>query len=108
MSGTPVRGLDAVRMSSPPVCKVPRDRVMSLAVHTAICPQVTLRVLGVLAQRSLIPFTIAVERRARSMWLVIELDALTGPEAELLVSRIEAIVMVRKATVAQRSGRSRR
>lgn len=100
-----MRDGDAARMPLPYAGKVPRDRLTSLTIDTAICPQVTLRVLGLLAQRSLIPLAIAAERRSRSMRLVIELDTLTGAEAELLLAKIEAIVMVRRAKVRRRKQR---
>lgn len=97
-----MHGADAARKPLPYAGKVPRHRLVSLTVDTAICPQVTLRVLGVLAQRSLVPLAIAAERRSRSMRLVIELDTLADADAELLVAKVEAIVMVRRAKVTRR------
>lgn len=80
--------------------KVSRERLARLEVETAICPQVLLRVLGLLAQRWIVPFTIAATRRDEFIALVVEMEALPSDQAEALVAKIEAIMMVRSARFA--------
>lgn len=80
-----------------PCGKVPRERTMRLTVETEICPQVILRVLGLLAQRWIVPFTIDAVRSDDAIRLTVEIQAPSPGECEALVAKTEAIVMVRSA-----------
>ncbi|HEX7695464.1 MAG TPA: hypothetical protein VF409_13290 [Sphingomonas sp.] len=79
--------------------KVPRDRIVTLAVETDPCPQALLRVLGTIAQQGLVAMTIAAERFEEGQRVAVAIDALPEERLELLVARIESIVAVRDARV---------
>jgi hypothetical protein len=85
----------ALRSSVPG--KVDRDRIARLEVEADHCPQVLLRVLGLIAQRSIIPFTIVASRSDEELALSVEIEALPSHQAEALVDKVESIVMVRSA-----------
>lgn len=59
------------------------------------CPQAALRVLGLFAQRALLP-DVRLENRARSGLLIVEL-ALGRAEGEILLHKLRAIPAVRTA-----------
>lgn len=90
---------DDARRSSVPG-KVDRDRIARLEVEAGHCPQVLLRVLGLIAQRSIVPFTIVASRSDDDLALSVEIEALPPHQAEALVARVESIVMVRSARFA--------
>jgi acetolactate synthase regulatory subunit len=77
--------------------KVPRDRIVTLAVETDPCPQALLRVLGLIAQHGSEPMSIAAERRADGQRITVEIGALPDAGLSTLVAKIEAIVTVRSA-----------
>jgi acetolactate synthase regulatory subunit len=81
------------------VPKVPRERLIRLDVEADLCPQVLLRVLGLVAQQWLIPLTITARSASDSIAIEVELDgaALSAERAEVLLYKIEAIVSVREA-----------
>lgn len=93
--------LRAVAPSNPSVpAKVCRERLARLEVQADHCPQVLLRVLGLFAQRSIIPLSMAASRGADEIALTVEIEAPPAEQAEALVARIESIVMVRSARFA--------
>lgn len=81
--------------------KVPRERLTRLDVDAGICPQVLLRVLGLISQQGLIPLTVSTERKRRYQRFMIELDDLSEHGAAVLVKKIESIVMVRSANLVR-------
>jgi len=76
------------------VTHAPRVR---LSVTADLCPQITLRVLGLLAQRSIIPASIIVTGRPRSLLLVILLARDHAQQGAVLLAKVEALVGVRRA-----------
>jgi len=85
---------------SPSFAKVPREQIATLSVETEICPQVLLRVLGILAARGMIPFTIAAHRDDRLQRIEIEIDALPETASRVLLQNVRRIVTVRRAELA--------
>jgi len=85
--------------------KTPRDRLARLTVISEVCPQVVLRVLGLIAQQGRLPLSIAVERRARSQQLIVVLDDFAEHQAAILVEKVRTIVMVRSARLSRRARR---
>ncbi|MBX3563606.1 MAG: hypothetical protein KF730_03410 [Sphingomonas sp.] len=96
MQNSPAR---AAAPSHVPSVKVPRERVVRLAVETEICPQVLLRVLGLLAQRWIVPLTISAQRSDESMRLEVEIEVPADGDYASLVAKIEEVVMVRSARI---------
>ena len=88
------------------LAKIPRDRLVTLAVETDCCPQALLRVLGTITQQGLMPISIAAERHDDGQRIAVAIDALPDDRMELLVARLEAIVAVRNATFAAAGGLS--
>lgn len=86
--------------------KTPRSKLVRLRVRADHCPQVLLRVLGLIAQQAVIPVTIAAERRTRELRFEIELDGLPDQSAKVLLAKVEAIVAVRSARIASRQRQS--
>jgi hypothetical protein len=60
-----------------------------------LCPQVLLRILGLIAQNSLIPVNLVCERRGDHLHARIALDGLPPARAEILLAKIATIVTVR-------------
>lgn len=83
--------------SPPQLPKVSREQLATLCVDTELCPQVLLRVLGLLAARGLIPFTIAARRDEKIQRIEIEIDALPARESLVLLQNLRRIIMVRRA-----------
>lgn len=98
------RGVDraAFPMPSPCVTKRCRSQLAVLQVSAHICPQVLLRVLGLVAQHGAIPYSIGFARRPRSLHVEIVIDSLDQRAAEILLHKIRAVPMVRTARL--RSG----
>ena len=82
-----------------PIEGAPAPDLYHLHVTTDLCPQAMLRILGLVAQNSLIPRSIACERHADRLHAQIALDGLSGERAEILLAKISAIVTVREAHV---------
>ena len=61
------------------------------------CPQALLRILGLIAQNSLLPLSVVCERHAEQLHARIELHGLSLNRAEILLAKIAAIVTVRDA-----------
>lgn len=80
---------------------VTHARRVRLSVTADLCPQITLRVLGLLAQRSIIPATIAVTHRPRSLALVVVFAPADAQQGAVLLAKIEALVGVRRVRLTQ-------
>lgn len=65
-------------------------------VSLAPCPQAALRVLGLFAQRALLPERVLLERRPRGARLTVDVD-LTRDGGEALLHRLRSIPSVRTA-----------
>lgn len=81
--------------------KVRREDIVRLTVETEICPQVLLRVLGLLAQRCIVPLTMEAQRSADGMRLEVDMELPADGDSETLTAKIEAIVMVRSARLLE-------
>lgn len=79
--------------------KVPRARLARLEVESELCPQVLLRVLGLLARHWVLPLSIEAVRGGDALRMTVEIETLPEPERATLVARIEAIVAVRTARI---------
>ena len=77
--------------------KTPRASLARLRVEAHLCPQVMMRVLGLIAQQAIVPATIQFERRARSVRFEIEVDGLSDQSAQILLEKVRMIVTVRNA-----------
>ena len=74
--------------------------VARLTIEADRCVELLPRVLGVLAQQSLIPAAISFQALDDSLSLTLDLDSPEQPTACLLVGRIERIVAIRSVTLA--------
>ncbi|TZG25759.1 hypothetical protein [Sphingomonas montanisoli] len=86
-------GKAAARAATP--LKVPRAALARLCVTANICPQVLLRTLGLIAQRDIIPLGIAFERGPRRLRYLIDIEGLSPHHADILASKVSALVRVR-------------
>ena len=84
--------------------KVPRHRVARLVVVADICPQVFLRVLGLLAQRDIVPLSIRFDHRPRSLRFEIDVNLRGAADAEIIAAKVGTIVRVRSARWASCRG----
>lgn len=89
-------------MPSPGVTKRRRSQLAVLRVSAFICPQILLRVLGLVAQHGAIPYSIGFARRPHSVRIDIVIDSLTPRAAEILLHKIRALPMVRTANLRSR------
>ena len=80
--------------------KVPRDRIVTLAIETDSCPQALLRVLGLITQQGSVPMSIAAERHDDGHRIAVAIDALPEDRLSAMIARLEAIVTVRSAMLA--------
>jgi hypothetical protein len=78
--------------------KTARQNLAHIVVLSEICPLVVLRILGIIARQSLVPFTIELHRSTRSLNLRIEIERLPDQAAEVLINRVSSIPMVRSAS----------
>ena len=79
--------------------KVPRERTAILAVETELCPQTLMRVLGIVAARGVIPFTIAARRDDRFQAIEIEIDMPDEHRGLVLLQNLRRIITVRRASL---------
>lgn len=77
--------------------KAPRNALARLRVEAQLCPQIMMRVLGLIAQQAIVPAAIQFERRARSVRFEIDLDGLSEQSAQILLEKVRMIVTVRDA-----------
>ena len=69
-------------------------------VTADLCPQAMLRILGLVAQHTLIPRSIVCERREDRLHARIAVDGLSPERAEILLAKISTIVTVREASTS--------
>ncbi len=74
--------------------------VARLTIEADRCVELLPRVLGILAQQSLIPAAISFQGLGDSLSLTLDLDNPEQRTASLLVGRIERIVAIRSITLA--------
>jgi hypothetical protein len=77
--------------------KAPRATLARLRVVADICPQVFLRTLGLIAQRDIVPLSMAFERRATRLHFEFELEGLSDQASEMLAAKVAELVRVRSA-----------
>ena len=73
------------------------NRLNCFHVVADSCPQALLRILGLVAQNSLIPLSVVCERHEDRLHAKIALYGLSPERAEILLHKIAAIVTVRNA-----------
>ena len=66
-------------------------------ITTDLCPQAMLRILGLIAQNSLIPRSVVCERSDDQLDIEIAVDCLTPERADTLLAKFSTIVTVRRA-----------
>jgi hypothetical protein len=66
-------------------------------VTADLCPQAMLRILGLIAQNSLIPRRVVCERLEDRLYAEIAVAGLSADRAEILLAKIATIVTVRDA-----------
>lgn len=84
----------------PTPTKTPCAELTRLDIEADDCPQVLLRVLGLVARDSTIPVTIEASRLADGIAIALELDGLTAQASELVAHRIAGFPAVRKISLA--------
>lgn len=89
------------RGQRPHPLKTPRDQLMDFTIETHICPQVTLRVLGLLTQQNVEYGTLSVDHQKRGIVIQFTTKVLKPEHLEKLQAKLEAIVMVREVTVTK-------
>jgi hypothetical protein len=77
--------------------KLSRDQIARLKVTTDICPQVFSRVMGLFAQRDILPIAMCFERRARSLRFEIAVASLDTQHIGPLAAKVVELVRVRSA-----------
>lgn len=83
--------------SAPKPAKTPPAQLARFAIDADHCPQVLLRILGLMARDGTVPVTIAVTREADMLRIAIELDGATLQRCETLLAQIDAMPAVRDA-----------
>lgn len=86
-------------------CATLQPEVARLTIEADRCVELLPRVLGVLAQQSLIPAALSFQALDDALSLTLDLDNPEERAASLLVGRIERIVAIRSITLAM-PGRS--
>lgn len=81
-------------------CATLQPEVARLMIETDRCVELLPRVLGVLAQQSLIPAALSFQALDDALSLTLDLDNPEERTASLLVGRIERIVAIRSITLA--------
>jgi len=81
-----------------------RPESARLTIEADRCIELLPRVLGILAQQSLIPAAISFQALDDSLSLTLDLDDPEPGTASLLVGRIERIVAIRSITFAMPVG----
>ena len=72
------------------------------------CPQAMLRILGLIAQNSLVPRRIVCERLEDRLYAEIAVTGLAPERAEILLAKIATIVTVREARLSRDAPPDRR
>lgn len=81
----------------PPLAKVDRAQMAQLVVETERCPLILARVLEVIREREVLPFTIATRRDARVQIIEMELVALPQRPALAILQDLRRLSNVRFA-----------
>lgn len=84
-----------------PDLKTPRTKLMRLEIEAELCAEALPRVLGLIARIGRVPAGIAAARGEEGQHFEIELDPMPAQAAETLIARIENIVSVRWARLAE-------
>lgn len=84
--------------------KVPRERIVTLSVAADPCPQLLIRVLGLIARHGIVPLSIAAEMRETVHYVAVDIDGVSA-QMKALLAKIEAMVTVRSASVHPADGR---
>lgn len=71
------------------------DAEVRLRVTADLCPQMMLRILGVVSRQSAIPRSVAADRSAQQLQVDIALDDLAGDALDRMRAQMAAIVGVR-------------
>lgn len=73
-----------------------------------LCPQVMLRVLGLIAQNGLVPQQILCEQEGDELHARISVENLTADRAEILFAKMLAVIMVKegKLKISSKFGNS--
>jgi hypothetical protein len=74
-----------------------RTELVRLSVSTDHCPQVAQRVLGLIAQQSIVPATIAHHIKSRTLALDIVFERPSTPHCEALLAKVGELGKVRRA-----------
>ncbi|WP_296614642.1 hypothetical protein [Sphingomonas sp.] len=82
--------------------KTPRSELVSLEIETDDCPQVLLRILGLIARDGSIPATIGATRSDDRIAIAIELDRVTETAGERIALKVCELPTVRKVWLAGR------
>lgn len=76
-------------------------------IIAAACPQLPLRLLGLFAQRDLIPRDVAIRCAGDTLDIVVIQDALDPHHAEVIAAKMRALVMVRHVSQCPEHGDER-
>jgi acetolactate synthase regulatory subunit len=79
--------------------KTPRELLVTFEIEADHCPQVLLRMLGLMSREGTVPATIAVTRSTDMIKIAVELDGASPDRSEHLKWRIEAMPAVRKVSL---------
>lgn len=88
------------RAASTQAAKTPREQLARFSIDADHCPQVLLRVLGLMARDGTVPVTVAVTRAADNILIEVELDGASATRCEHLKLRIEEFPSVRKVLLS--------
>jgi len=80
--------------------KTPRDQLFTMQIEADHCPQVLLRVLGLMTRDGTIPVSVNVTRSEDALLIAVTLDGATAERCARLKDRIEEVPTVRKASVS--------
>ena len=101
-----VRPHDARQRS--PTRKTPREQLSTFEIKADHCPQVLLRILGLMTRDGSIPVTVAVTRAPDAIVMTIELDGATPARCKQLRTRIEELPTVHRASLSVFEDRQQR
>ncbi|RSU30599.1 hypothetical protein CA223_15225 [Sphingomonas koreensis] len=82
--------------------KTPRAELVILQVDADDCPQILLRVLGIISRNGSIPATISATRSDDRIEIAIELDGISGSIGERIARKVAEFPAVRKVLLAGR------
>jgi len=88
---------------SPTPIKTPCDQLVTFEIEADHCPQVLLRVLGLMTRDGTIPVTVAVRRTEDAILIAVGLDGATANRCDHLRQRIEEVPTVRTAILSPKA-----